>query len=187
MAKYSVVLDSCVLYPAPLRDTLMRMALFDMFKANWTDMIHEGWIAALTQENESERKKMEQARDMMNSCVRDSIVTGFDHIIDGLELPDPNDRHVLAAAIRCNADAIITKNLKNFPEEALEPYDIEAIHPDDFLFYQIDMAPVTCCDIFNKQRQALKTPYSVEEFLASLLSQELPQTVSKLREYESYL
>ncbi len=187
MAKYSVVLDPCVMYPAPLRDTLMRMALSDMFKANWTDMIHEQWIAVLTQEDESVRKKLEQARDMMNSCARDSIVTGFEHIIDGLELPNPNDRHVLAAAIRCNADAIITKNLSQFPEEALEPYDIEAIHPDDFLYYQIDMAPVTCCDIFNKQRQALNAPYSVEEFLASLLNQELPQTVSKLREYESYL
>ncbi len=188
MAKFSVVFDPRVLYPAPLRDTLMRMALADLYKAHWTDQSHDTWISELPPNGQHSSEKIEQIRTLIDANVRDCIVTGYEHVIEGLDLPNPNNRHILAAAIRCNADAIITKNIDDFPEAALAPYDIEALHPDDFIFYQIDMAPVKCCDIFKKQRQALKSPpLNVDSFLTSLLKQELPQSVSKLKEYMSFL
>lgn len=188
MSKFTVIYDACVLYPAPLRDTLMRLALTDLFKAHWTDHIHEEWINALLRDKKHSRETLEQTRDLMDQHVRDAKVYGYEPLIEGLDLPDPRDRHVLAAAIRCNADAIVTFNLKDFPEESVLQYGIDIIHPDDFILYQIDMAPGLCCRAIQEQRAALKNPpVSVEEFLSNLQKQQLPQTVTKLREYADFL
>ena len=75
----------------------------------------------------------------MNSAVPDSLVTGNEPLIESLELPDANDRHELAAAIRCGAQAIITFNLKDFPPTAIDQYGIEAMHPDSFIEHQFDL------------------------------------------------
>ncbi len=188
MSKFTVVYDACVLYPAPLRDTLMRLALTDLFKAHWTDQIHEEWINALLRQGKYTRDKLERIRDLMNAHVKDARVTGYKSLIGTLQLPDADDRHVLAAAIRCNADAIVTLNLKDFPAAGLKPYGIELLHPDDFIYYQIDMAPALCCSAIKKQRTALKNPQiNVDEFLAILQKQQLPQTVSKLKEFSDFL
>jgi len=68
------------------------------------------------------------------------MVTGYDSLIDGMT-NDPKDRHVLAAAVRANAEVIVTFNLRDFPEPALKPYDILTVHPDDFLLDQLDLYP----------------------------------------------
>lgn len=188
MSKFTVVYDACVLYPAPLRDTLMRLALTDLFKAHWTDQIHEEWINALLRQGKFTRERLERIRDLMDAHVKDAKVTGYEPLIETLQLPDPDDRHVLAAAIRCGADAIVTFNLKDFPEADLAFYGIDLLHPDDFIYYQIDMAPVVCCSAIKMQRTALKNPQiEVEEFLAILQKQQLPQSVSKLREFSDFL
>ena len=188
MARFTVIYDACVLYPAPLRDTLMRLALTDLFKARWTDQIHEEWINALLREGKYNKEKLERTRELMDQNVRDAKVTGYEELIEMLTLPDPDDRHVLAAAIRANADAIITFNRKDFPKEVLDTYAIDVIHPDDFIYYQIDMDPAKCCQAIKAQRLSLKNPeIATEEFLGILLNQKLLQIVSKLREYEEFL
>jgi predicted nucleic acid-binding protein len=188
VAKFSVIYDACVLYPAPLRDLLMHLALTDLFKARWTDEIHEEWINALLRRGQYDRSILERTRDLMDQNVRDAKVTNYEYLIDSLELPDPDDRHVLAAAIKSGADAIVTTNLKDFPSEVLSEYDIEAIHPDDFIFYQIDMNPLSACGAVKRQRESLKKPpMAIDGFLLVLQKQELPQTVSALREYSSLL
>lgn len=188
MARFSVVLDACVLYPAPLRDLLMRLALTDVFKAYWTDDIHEEWIRAVLRQGKHPRERLERVRDLMDMHVRDAKVTGHESIMKILDLPDPDDRHVLAAAIRCNADAIVTFNQKDFPAAVLQQYAIDAIHPDDFIYYQLDMAAPVCCKAIRSQRLALKNPkIEVDEFLSILQKQQLPQTVSKLRELIEFL
>lgn len=188
MSKFTVVYDACVLYPAPLRDTLMRLALTDLFKAHWTDQIHEEWINALLRTRKHSRETLERARYLMDLHVRDAKVHGYEPLINSLILPDLDDRHVLAAAIRCNANAIVTFNLKDFPEESIKPYDIDVIHPDDFILYQIDMAPTACCRAIHDQRAALRNPVmEVDSFLATLQKQQLPQTASRLREYADFL
>lgn len=166
----------------------MRLALTDLFKARWTDHIHQEWIDALVGGGKFTRAKLLAVRDLMDAHVRDAKVTGYESLIDTIHLPDPDDRHVLAAAIRCNADAIVTFNLKDFPEAALSPFGIEVIHPDDFVCYQIDLAPALCCEALRKQRQALQNPaMSVDDFLSMLQKQQLPQTVSRLREFAGFL
>jgi hypothetical protein len=167
---------------------LLRLALTDLFKARWTDQIHAEWMGALLRDGKFSAEKLAKVRDLMDANVRDAKVEGYESLIEALQLPDPNDRHVLAAAIRCNADAIVTFNLKDFPRDALAPYGIDAIHPDDFIYYQIDMAPARCCSAFRSQRLALNNPsVDVDAFLATLQRQQLPQSVSKLREFVEFI
>jgi predicted nucleic acid-binding protein len=188
MARFAVLFDACVLYPAPLRDSLMRLANCDLFKAYWTDTIHDEWINALVREGKYPRETLERVRNLMDSHVPDARVEGYECLIEGLTLPDPDDRHVLAAAIKCKADAIVTFNQKDFPANDLKAFQIEIIHPDDFICYQIDMAPAICCKAFKDQRNALKKPsMTVDEFLICLQKQQLPQTVSLLKQYSELI
>lgn len=123
----------------------------------------------------------------MNEAVRDCLVTGYEDLIDSLSLPDPADRHVLAAAIRVGAEVIVTHNLKDFPE-ALARYDIEALHPDDFLVGLFDLSAGAVCAAIKQQRESLRNPpKSVEELLTSLESQGLIQTVAHLRQFAALL
>src|SRR2546425_176822 len=123
MANYKVVYDACVLYPAPLRDFLVELAATSLFQAYWTDDIQEEWISSVLQNrSDLSRERLERTKELMNNSVRDCIITDHQDLISSLNLPDPGDRHVLAAAIRCGADAIITFNLSDFPESELIKY-----------------------------------------------------------------
>ncbi len=120
----------------------------------------------------------------MDHHAPDAVVAGYEHLIAGLRLPDPNDRHVLAAAIQGRADVIVTTNLVDFPPEALEPYRIEAQHPDEFLLHLLDLAPGMVTAAAHKHWQSLKNPpKALTEYLNTLERQGLTQTVSVLREY----
>ena len=119
----------------------------------------------------------------MNAAVPDSLVTGFEQLIDGLDLPDPDDRHVLAAAVRAGAQAIVTANLSDFPAAKLTPYGMEAIHPDDFLLDLLDLAPGAIANVVVEQAAGLKNPpRTVEDLLGTLRDQGLVRSVAKLHE-----
>jgi len=188
MTRFSAVLDACVLYSAPLRDSLMRLAVRDVFKAYWTDVIHEEWMNALERNNQIPKDKLIAVRNLMDANISDAKVEGFECLINSLDLPDPKDRHVLAAAIKCKADSIVTFNLEHFPQDYLSNFEIELIHPDDFLYYQLDMNPKLCIEAFHEQRAALiKPPMSVNEFINTLDKQKLPKTASFLMKYSRYI
>lgn len=166
----------------------MRLATTDLFKAHWTDKIHDEWISALLRQNKYSREVLLKVKDLMDSHIKDAKVTNYESLIETLELPDPDDRHVLAAAIKCNADAIVTFNLKDFPCEILDSYEIEILHPDEFIIYQLDMAPVVCCAAIKQQRLALKNPpMNALELIKILQLQQLPQTALKLKEYIDFI
>jgi hypothetical protein len=102
-------------------------------------------------------------------------------LIPGLTLPDPEDRHVLAAALRAGANIIVTCNLRDFPDHMLLPLGIEAQHPDDFESHLFDQASGVVCAAVKRQRESLKKPpKTAAEFLAILAQQSLPQTVARL-------
>jgi predicted nucleic acid-binding protein len=189
MAMLTVVYDACVLYPAPLRDLLMQLAMSDIFRARWTDQIHEEWIRnVLATRPDLKRAQLERTRDLMNSNVRDCVVSGYEGLVAGLSLPDDNDRHVLAAAIHCRADVIVTFNLKDFPDSDLAPYGIEALHPDDFVANELDLYQATVCEAVKIVRARLKNPpRSVDEYLATLQRQGLAETVASLRGFAGLL
>ena len=182
-SNFTVIYDACVLYPAPLRDLLMRLALTDLYRARWTEMIHDEWThAVLKNRPDLKAEDLDRTRSLMNAHVRDSLVTGFDHLIPSVDLPDPNDRHVVAAAIHSGASLIVTFNLKDFPLDRLKPYNLTAQHPDDFIvdLYDLRIAPVV--KAAADHRQSLKNPLkTVDEYLDTLLKQGLTQTVGHLR------
>lgn len=134
MASFTALFDANVLYPSELRNFLMHLALTGLFRAKWTAEIHEEWIAALLEKRpDLSREKLERTKELMDKHAIDALVTGYEDLIPSLQLPDPNDRHVLAAAIRARADVIVTVNLRDFPSKALDPLAIEAQHPDEFV------------------------------------------------------
>lgn len=121
MAVPTVLFDACVLYPAPLRDLLMRLAATDLFRARWSDAIHDEWIRSVLTQRPDLEAQLARTRQLMDAHVMDCLVTGYEPLIDTLGLPDPGDRHVLAAAIIGRADLIVTKNLRDFPADRLRP------------------------------------------------------------------
>lgn len=177
MGGFCAVYDACVLYPAPLRDLLMHLALTDLFRACWTADIHDEWIrSVLKQRPDLTRQKLERTRALMDEHARDALVTGYEALIPSLTLPDPGGRHVLAAAIRAGADVIVTFNLKDFPTTAIAPYGIEAQHPDEFIAHLLDLAPEIVAGAARNHRQTLgNPPKSVEEYLDAIARSELPQ------------
>lgn len=121
----------------------------------------------------------------MNNHVQDSLVTGYESIIPGLKLPDPNDRHVLAAAIRSGSNVIVTFNLKDFPAAILASYSVEAQHPDEFLTHLLDLHPWTFCKTVREQREDLVNPTQTAIELLETLERQgagLPLTTARLRE-----
>jgi hypothetical protein len=138
----TAVYDANVLYPAPLRNLFIRIAQTGLVRARWTEAIHDEWARSLLQKSSAlSAERLARARTLMNEAGRDCLVTGYEDLIPSLSLPDSDDRHVLAAAIRAGADVIVTYNLSDFPAETLADFDIEALHPDDFLVRLLDLAP----------------------------------------------
>ena len=185
MSQFTAIFDACVLYPAPLRDLLMHLALTDLFRAKWTDAIHEEWMRSVLENRpDLTREQLERTRQLMNAHVRDCLVTDYEDLISVLTLPDPDDRHVLAAAICSSADVIVTFNLGDFPPATLKKWGIEAQHPDDFIHHLLELAPHVVCAAAKRQRESLKNPpMNVDDFLAALERQGLAHTVAELRRF----
>ena len=176
MAGFTVVYDACVFYPAPLRDLMVRLAQTRRFRALWTAEIHEEWMLALMRQRpDIERSSLERTVSQINAAVPDSLVTGYEELTEQLTLPDLDDRHVLAAAIISGAQAIVTMNLKDFPDEVLGKYDLFAQHPDDFVLDLIDLDPAVVLSTIKQQRVALrKPPTAAEPFVDTIKRQGLP-------------
>jgi predicted nucleic acid-binding protein len=181
----TALLDACVLYPAPLRDFLMYLAVTDVYRPRWTTAIHEEWMrSVLANRPDLKREHLERTRNLMNTHARESLVTGYEALIETLSLPDPNDRHVLAAAIHAGAEVIVTFNLSDFPGVTLAAYGIEAQHPDGFINHLIDTTPDDVLSAARLQRESLKSPpKTVEEFLSTLEALGLSRTAARLRAY----
>jgi len=181
--------DACVLYPAPLRDLLMHLAMTDLYQAKWTNEIHDEWMRnVLANRPDLKRAQLERTRNLMNMHVLDCLVDGYDHLIPSLKLPDLNDRHVLAATIHSAASIIVTYNLKDFPEKTLNKYGVQAQHPDHFLVQLIELNPDTVCAALKRLRTSLKNPpTNTNQYLAILKQQSLPKTVKKLESLSTLL
>ncbi|MCF7799534.1 PIN domain-containing protein [Candidatus Babeliales bacterium] len=189
MSNIAVIYDACILYSAPLRDLFMRLALTDLYRAKWSEDIHQEWIRNLLKNRpDLTREQLEKIKQKMDTHVRDCLVVGYNNLIEKVKLPDPNDRHVLAAAIQVKAQIIVTFNLSDFPLSITKKYKIEAQHPDKFLKYCLDIAPSIVLQTVKETRLSLKNPpKSISEYLKILEKQSLNQTVLFLRDYSDYL
>ena len=163
----------------------MELSASGLFRAKWTDRIQEEWITnLLTNRSDLTRKQLDRTKQLMAQAVPDCLVCDFETLEQSLKLPDPNDRHVLAAAIHCKADVIVTFNLKDFPPESLNKFDIEAQHPDEFIHHQFGLNHAGVLVAAQRCRKRLKNPTrTAEEYLNTLEAQSLPQTIDVLRDY----
>lgn len=180
---FVVLYDANVLYPSTLRDVLIRVARTGLVQAKWTDRILDETFDNLEANRpDLAAEALERTRVLMNRAVRDVLVTGYERLIDVLDLPDPDDRHVLAAAIKAKAQLIVTANLKDFPESTLAEWDIEPRHPDDFLLDQFHLDAVTLRMIVEDIAGTWRTPAATtHEVLDSLARAGAPRAAEALR------
>ena len=182
-ARYTALLDACVLYPAPVRDLLLSLARVGLYHSRWSVQIQQEWMHNLLKNRtDLTADQLQRTCTLMNQAIPDCIIEHYEPLIESIQLPDPNDRHVLAAAIKGHADAIVTFNLKDFPAETLNRYDIEAQHPDDFVLNQIELHEITALATIKEMRLRLKNPQqSAEELIATFERCGLPSTSTWLR------
>jgi len=154
-----------------LRSLILELAQTGLFRARWSEDIHREWMnAAVTRSNrEITVDDLEPTRRAMDQAVLDCLVTGYEPLISGLKLPDPGDRHVLAAAIAGKASAIVTFNLKDFPEALIASFGLHVKHPDDFL---LDIASIDSESFFEaveRDRAHYKNPpIEIDEYIGTL-------------------
>lgn len=180
---FVVVYDACVLYPNTLRDLLIRIAVSGLVQARWTDRILDELETALRKRRpDTTAEQTERLRRLMVRAVPDCLVTGYEGLADGLDLPDENDRHVVAAAKQAGAQVIVTHNLRDFPADQLRRLGLEAKSPDEFVLDQlgIDDREVWAClqQIADSRR---KPPETIDDIMNQLERAGLIRSVAQLR------
>lgn len=178
-----VVLDACVLYPAPLRDFLLNLSYVGVFQPKWTAIIQQEWTRnLLSNRQDLSAESLQRTVQAMNTAFPDAQTEGFETYIPQVYLPDSNDRHVVATAIQAQAQYIITFNLKDFPKAELDKWHIKAIHPDMFVASLFPKKEFLIQQAFENQVKMLKNPpLTTEKVLENLAQNGLQKTVDLLQ------
>ena len=159
MARFSATLDACVLVPIALADTLLRLAEADLYRPLWSELILDEMVSAIEEIHPDLADGPARRRaETMDRAFDDACVRGWEPLVQGIALPDQDDRHVVAAALRGQADLIVTANLSDFPASSLEPLGLEAQSPDDFLLNQLDLDPEVVIRVLHAQAAATHRP-----------------------------
>jgi predicted nucleic acid-binding protein len=177
-----VLIDANVLYPFGVRDALLRFAEAGLFRARWSERILGEWTTALLKKRPKLEKSIESQIQEIHRAFPEALVEGYEYLEASLNLPDDDDGHVLAAAIRSGAQTIVTENLKDFPEDALAPFDIEALTADQFLVSTFDLYPSQAIDALRQMRREYTRPsMNSNDFITHLRRNGLVQLATKLR------
>lgn len=178
--KFTCVLDTNVIYPLWTRDILLWFAFFDLYTPKWSKNINSEWINVMKRKGIT-KDEAEKRANKINLAFPDALVINYTSLIKHLDLPDKDDRHVLAAAIKTNANLIITNNLKDFPDKYLASYGLKAKSPDDFLTNIIDLNPNLALKAFKKLvLNKRNPPYDEFEVLGILRNNGLKNTADYL-------
>lgn len=176
------VYDANVLYPAQLRDFLMRLALQEAVRAHWTDKIHDEWMRNVEADYpDITWEDLRRIRGLMEKALPAASIDGYEDLAATLSLPDPSDRHVLAAAIRAEAGYIVTFNVADFPNSALDPHGVQATGPDDFTSELTNRFPEKVLRAARTHRTSLShPPKDPGEYLSLLKESGLEETARRL-------
>lgn len=136
--RFKAVLDTNVIFPVVIRDLLFWFAYYELYTPKWSSNIFDEWKDVMIRKGVPE-EEAEKRVSVANKAFPDALVLNYDSLIDKLDLPDQNDRHVLAAAIKTNANIIVTNNLIDFPDFYLNTFGLKAKSADDFLTDIIDL------------------------------------------------
>ncbi|WP_420639713.1 PIN domain-containing protein [Candidatus Poriferisocius sp.] len=177
---FTVVLDTCVLYPAHLRDSLLRFAERGLYRAQWSEAILIELERNLVKAGVT-KPAIDHLLDQMRLAFPNANIKGYLPLIPAMTCDD-KDRHVLAAAVRSEAAAIVTFNTNDFPDESVDPFEVEVIHPDPFLLDLLDLSPRTVIDELGRQAVAnRRKPKSVPALLDALARAGVPQFADEVR------
>ncbi len=185
MVHFRALFDANIFYSVTLSDLIMESARAGLFRAFWSERIHLEWTTHLKANRpDLDPFRIDRRKTAMNAAVDDAVVSGFDHLILSLQLPDPDDRHVLAAAITAGATSIVTKDLKDFPAEALGHHGIVALHPDAFLMDVLASDPDGLLNSIANVLARMKNPQiGFHEYRSRLAKAGLPQLAGTLAGY----
>lgn len=176
------VFDACILYPFHLRNIIVQAAVDRLVEARWTDAIHDEWMRNLAGGASIPIERLRATRQLMNDALPGATVVGYEALIPTVGLPDPDDRHVVAAAIAAGASVILTWNLRDFPAAALKKHGLRRQTPDAFLAELYDRAPdLTVGSLANARRNLSKSRVSASDFVDTLDHQKLGQLATRLR------
>jgi predicted nucleic acid-binding protein len=183
MQSFTVVLDACVLVPVAAADTLLRLSEREMYRPVWSERILDEAKRAIARLHpELSAEQIEHRFDCMADAFDDASVSGWENLEGSILLPDDDDRHVVACALVAGADAIVTNNIRDFPDKALAPLSIEVIRLDDFLLDIFDLAPEEFAAVIREQaNDAMHPPLSASAVLDNLATAGAPETAAELR------
>lgn len=181
MASFVVVLDTDVLYPFELRDTLLLAAEDGLFQARWTDDILAELRSNLVKNGVTSERQATHLIEQMALNFPEADVPGYRQLIVAMT-NDPKDRHVAAAAVAGHAQVIVTRNLRHFRSSALAPFGIEAQSPDVFLTHLFHLFPVQMMQVLERQvAQRERPPIEIDQVL-DILARQVPQFVQLARQ-----
>jgi len=185
MEAVSVIVDSCVIFPMPLCDTLLRLAEAELYCVHFSQEILDGATRNLVKKGRMTEFKAARFQEMIKNTFPEAMVEVPASLVEAMT-NHPGDRHVVAAAIIAKANIIVTDNLKHFPQEALEPYGIEVQHPDVFLTQLFDNDPESMVEVIRQQAEDLKNPPQTVAQLIERLEKNnrVPEFASRVRFYE---
>lgn len=175
-----VVLDACVILPMPLCDTLLRAAEAEFYRPHFSQQILDEVTRNLIQMGKMTEAKAARYQANIKDAFPEAMVEVPEQLVK-LMTNHPKDRHVVAAAVKANAEVIVTFNLKDFPKEALEPFGVEAQHPDNFLLALCESWTLSAlAQIIKKQAEALRRPPNTVKDVLGRLSRQVPMFAGKI-------
>ncbi|SFD14679.1 PIN domain-containing protein [Tropicimonas isoalkanivorans] len=179
--RFTAVLDASVLFPNMKRDILLRFHEADLYRARWTEKIQQEWLVRARERFPDNVAKLDRTDALMREHFEDCWVGGHEKFIPIVDLPnDPDDNHVVAAAIACKAQYIVTDNVRDFPPECLEPFDLERGTADHFLSGTFDHFQYKAFSVLREHRRGLRSQPGATEYLMNLRQKGLPMLAARL-------
>ena len=184
MSRYSVILDANILFSGIKRDILLRVAMNGLYRPRWSSHVLGEVKFSLAKFRNASDEDIDTIISKLNKDFPDALIYGYKPLIAGLELPDANDRHILAAAIRGRCDGIVTENIRDFPKEVLGQYGLDVARTDDFLCYQMDidepMVIFSVLQVLHALKKKKKKKFSFTDYLSILRKDHLTGFANRL-------
>jgi hypothetical protein len=181
ISTFTAFIDANVFFGARLRSLLLFLSQTKMYRARWSERVHQEWIAAVAAKRGIDPARLQRTRELMDRAVPDALVSGYEQLEAGITLDDQDDRHVVAAATLTRADVIVTFNLDDFPAEVLKPLRLEARHPDEFLLDLFDISNELFVDAVKKDYEHYVDPeISFADYVESFRKAGVPKTADLL-------
>lgn len=182
MPRPVALLDANVLYPARLRDLLIRLAIAGLYQARWSEQILDECFENLLENRpDLTQEQLARTRQLMSTALPDAVVTGYEDRVEEFDLPDPDDRHVLAAAVAAGASRLVTDNLDDFPAERMLE-GLRVVSTDEFVLELASDDLDVVVDVIETQAAGLvNPPMTASELLDGLEAVGLVESVALLR------